>query len=161
LRSLSKVSGKLQAKILRAQAPACSRQEATHKMNTELISIIPVLPSQDIARDVAWYKEKTGFEPVFYDKMYAVLHRDNLYIHLQWHADTEDDPLLGGSAIRINVTNIKPIFDEFVGRGTVSPDKFRANTPWRTNEFGFFDLNHNAVFIMENIIFTGFPPTRE
>lgn len=120
-------------------------------MNTVLISIIPVLPSLNIERDIAWYKEKTGFEAFFSDNMYAGLYRDNLTIHLQWHADTPDDPLLGGSVIRINVKNIKPLFDEFVERGTVTPDKFRANTPWGTNEFGFYDLNQNAIFIMEDI----------
>lgn len=121
-------------------------------MNTNFQSIIPVLPSSDIARDIDWYKEKTGFEPVFADNMYAVLHRDNLSIHLQWHADTEDDPLLGGSVIRISVKYIKPLFDEFVERGTVRPDKFITNTPWKTNEFGFFDLNHNAIFVMEDLL---------
>ncbi|NHA05173.1 glyoxalase/bleomycin resistance/extradiol dioxygenase family protein [Mucilaginibacter sp. HC2] len=118
-------------------------------MKTEFNSIMPVLPSADIERDVAWYKDKTGFEPVFWDNMYAVLNRDNLYLHLQWHADTETDPLLGGSVIRIDVKNIQPLFEEFVQRGTVKVDAFKSNTPWHTNEFGFFDLNKNAIFIME------------
>jgi hypothetical protein len=120
-------------------------------MKTEFLGIIPVLPSADIARDVAWYKEKAGFELIFSDSMYAGLYRDGIFIHLQWHADTESDPLLGGSVIRINVKNIKPMFDEFVQRGTIAPDAFKANTPWNTNEFGFFDLNRNAIFIMEDI----------
>lgn len=119
-------------------------------MNTELLRTIPVLPSANITRDLAWYKEKTGFEPYFSDKMYAVLLRGNLCIHLQWHADTKEDPLRGGSVIRIYVKNIKPLFDEFVKRGTVTEDKFKANTPWRTNEFGFSDLNQNAIFIFED-----------
>ncbi len=118
---------------------------------TTLLGIIPVLPSSDIERDVKWYKEKTGFDAVFYDKMYAVLHRENLSIHLQWHANTENDPLLGGSAIRIFVKNIQPIFDEFIKRGTVNKNKFVANTLWQTNEFGFYDLNNNAIFIVEDI----------
>lgn len=118
-------------------------------MKTKFNSIMPVLPSADIERDVAWYKDKTGFEPVFWDNMYAVLNRDNLYLHLQWHADTETDPLLGGSVIRIDVKNIQPLFEEFVQRGTVKADAFKNNTPWHTNEFGFFDLNKNVIFIME------------
>lgn len=122
----------------------------------EFLNLTPVLPSLDIARDVGWYREKTGFEVVFYDHMYAVLQRETLYIHLQWHADTADDPLLGGSVIRIAVRDIQPVFQEFVERGTVTPDRFRANTPWQTHEFGFFDLNQNAIFIMEDLI--GSPP---
>lgn len=119
-------------------------------MKTEFLNIIPVLPSSDIERDVAWYKEKVGFETYYSDKMYAVLYRENLSLHLQWHADTENDPLLGGSVIRIYVKNIQPVFQEFVQRGTIAQDAFRANTPWKTNEFGFYDLNGNAIFIMED-----------
>ncbi|MEI9943249.1 MAG: hypothetical protein WDN26_03435 [Chitinophagaceae bacterium] len=120
-------------------------------METELLSIIPVLPSSDIARDINWYKEKLGFETHFSDNMYAVIYRKNLCIHLQWHAGTADDPLLGGSVIRLYVKNIQSLFDEFVNRGTISKDKFRADTAWKTNEFGFYDLNNNAIFIMEDI----------
>lgn len=119
-------------------------------MKTEFLGIMPVLPSADVARDVAWYKEKAGFETYFSDSMYAVIYRENICIHLQWHADTADDPLLGGSVIRIDVKNIQPLFEEFLQRGIVTPDKFQANTPWKTNELGFYDLNNNAIFVMED-----------
>lgn len=119
-------------------------------MKTELLQIIPVLPSSDIARDIAWYEEKVGFKTYFSDKMYAVLYRENLCIHLQWHADTPNDPLLGGSVIRIAVKNIAALFQELIQRRLVMQDAFKANTPWNTNEFGFFDLNQNAIFIMED-----------
>lgn len=120
-------------------------------MHPNIISIIPVLPSADIARDVAWYKENAGFNVYHADNMYAVLYRDNIAIHLQWHADTESDPLLGGSVIRICVKNIQPTFDEFVQRGTVNKSALKMATLWNTNEFGFFDLNKNAVFFMEDL----------
>jgi hypothetical protein len=119
-------------------------------MGTELQQIVPVLPSADIARDVAWYKAQVGFEVLFADKMYAALRREGLVLHLQWHADTPEDPLLGGSVIRIQVKNIQPLFEEMVRRGTVAADAFRPNTPWQTNEFGFYDLNRNAIFVMED-----------
>ena len=121
-------------------------------MNTEFVKIIPVLESGDIARDVAWYKEKTGFEVSFiHEKMYAGLYRNGFEIHLQWHAGTQDDPLSGGAVIRIDVKNIKPIFEEFKQRGTVQEKDLREKTPWGTNEFAFHDLNSNAIFISEDI----------
>lgn len=120
-------------------------------MKTEFIEITPVLPSQDIKRDIEWYLKHTGFEHAFSDDMYAGLKRENLHIHLQWHADTKEDPLLGGSVIKLFVKNIRPIFEEFIGRGTVKEDKLRLNTPWGTHEFGFYDLNNNAVFIVEDV----------
>lgn len=121
-----------------------------HKEN-EFLGISPVLPSQDIDRDVAWYEQFVGFHLCQKDSMYAVLRRENQFIHLQWHADTIDDPLLGGSVIKIFVKNIEPLFAEFVKRGTVSPEKLRLNTDWKTNEFGFYDLNNNAIFFVEDL----------
>ena len=91
--------------------------------------VIPVLPSQDIQCDLKWYHKKTGFEPIFSDSMYAGIFRDGINIHLQWHADTKEDPLLGGSVIKIFVDDVEFIFQEFVKRGTVAKDKLRKNTP--------------------------------
>jgi len=121
-------------------------------MSTEFVKIIPILESADIDRDIAWYKKKTGFEVSFsHDKMYAGLYRDDLEIHLQWHAGTNDDPMNGGAVIRIDVTNIKPLFEEFKQWGTVKEEDLRENTPWGTNEFAIHDLNSNAIFISEAI----------
>ena len=120
-------------------------------METKLLEISPVMPSQNIERDVAWYEKYTGFQLVHKDAMYAVLRRAHLFIHLQWHADTEEDPLLGGSVIKIFVKNLEPIFKEFVKRGTIKPDKLRMHTDWNTNEFGFYDLNNNSIFIVEDL----------
>jgi hypothetical protein len=125
-------------------------RKQTEKMTTELLSVIPVLPSADIERDIAWYKEKLGFEIHFSDKMYAVLYRENICVHVQWHANTPADPLLGGSVIRIYVKNITALFEELVERGTVTRNNLKTNTPWNTNEVGFYDLNNNAIFIMED-----------
>ena len=119
-------------------------------MHTKLLTIAPVMPSQDIDRDVRWYQEFVGFEVIHKDPMYAVLKRENLRLHLQWHADTDEDPLLGGSVIKIFVQDIQSIFRELVTRGTVAEDKLRINTPWQTNEFGFYDLNKNAIFVVED-----------
>ena len=112
---------------------------------------IPVLPSQDISRDEAWYKEMLGLQTYFANHMYAVMYRDNIVIHLQWHADTSDDPLLGGSVVRILTKDIQQIFREMVQRGTVTEDALREHTPWGTHEFGVFDLNRNLIFIIQDI----------
>ena len=34
-------------------------------MKTGILNIIPVLPTSDIERDIAWYKEKMGLEVYF------------------------------------------------------------------------------------------------
>jgi hypothetical protein len=45
---------------------------------------------------------------------------------------------------------VRTLLAEFVQRGTVSAGALRLATPWHTNEFGFHDLNKNAIFIVED-----------
>jgi len=113
--------------------------------------VIPVFPSRNINTDVEWYKKYVNLDCAYSDDMYALLKGENIELHLQWHADTVDDPLLGGSVLRIEVEDINPVFDEFVNLGTVKKEKLRLNTPWHTHEFGFYDLNNNAIFIMQSL----------
>jgi len=112
----------------------------------------PVLPTSDLIRDTEWYKIKLGFTILQADTTYAVLRRSGIYIHLQWHADTNEDPLLGGSVVKIFVKNIETLFEEFVEKGIITDDKLRKNTPWNTHEFGLYDLNRNAIFFVEDIV---------
>jgi len=113
--------------------------------------MVPVLPSSAISRDVSRYFEKTGFEITYQDRTYSILGRDHLSIHLQWHADTNNDPLPGGSVIRIFVNSIRALFENFVSHGRVDRTKYISNTPWCTDEFGFHALNHTAIFIVEDL----------
>ena len=115
------------------------------------MQITPVLPSQNIVRDIDWYKKHLGFDLVGNDKMYAILKRENLRIHLQWHADTPDDPLLGGSVIKIFVDDIHPFYNELLERQTIVSSQLKMSTSWATNEFGFYDLNKNAIFIVQDL----------
>ena len=118
-------------------------------MKTNFIGIIPVLPSTNIDRDLKWYKEKAGFEQTFAAEGYAGIARENVYIHLQWHANTAEDPLLGGSVVKVFVDGVESLFNELVERGSVAQDAINRNTPWGTHEFGFYDENKNAVFFVE------------
>lgn len=111
--------------------------------------IIPVLPSLDINRDVKWYEKNVGCKYCFGDDGYVGLQRDNLEFHLQFHHGNDDDPILP-SVMKIFVPDIMPYFEEFVERGTISKEKLRMNTPWGTHEFGFYDLNNNAIFIVQD-----------
>ena len=118
----------------------------------QFLHATPVLPTSDLIRDTEWYKIKLGFTILQADTTYAVLRRSGIYIHLQWHADTNEDPLLGGSVVKIFVKNIETLFEEFVEKGIITDDKLRKNTPWNTHEFGLYDLNRNAIFFVEDIV---------
>lgn len=119
--------------------------------STRFLSMTPVLPSEDISRDIDWYKKMVGFELESGDEMYACLKRDNMHIHLQWHSGTKQDPVNGGSVIKIFVEDIGPVFQEFLLRGTVMEDDLRIETAWGTSEFGFYDLNKNAIYFVQDI----------
>ena len=119
--------------------------------NKRFLQMIPVLPTNNTERDIAWFEKYMGFSYSFGDDMYCGLTREQMEIHLQWHADNEQDPLLGGSVIKLFVENIDPFYEEFLERGTITPDRLRRNTPWKTDEFGFYDLNKNAIFIVQDL----------
>ena len=121
------------------------------QQNSSALYIIPVLPSSDIERDIKWHETYTGFTYVFGDEGYVGLKRDNLEFHLQFHHGNEEDPMIGGSVIKVFVSDIQPYFEEFIERGTITKEKLRRNTPWGTHEFGFYDLNNNAIFIVQDI----------
>mgnify|MGYP000312509251 CR=1 FL=1 len=111
--------------------------------------IIPVLSSLNIERDLKWYEKHTGFKYHFGDNGYAGLQRDNLEFHLQFHLGTKEDPVNSG-VMKIFVSDIKPYYEEFLERGTIQKDKLTLNTPCKTHEFGFYDLNNNAIFIVQD-----------
>ena len=113
--------------------------------------VVPVLPSSDIERDVLWCEEKVGFTCASLQDGYAVLFLDGFDLHLQWHSGTKDDPILGGSVFKLFVDDIENILSEMVNLKVVSPEKLHRNTPWGTHKFGFFDLNKNAIFFVQDI----------
>ena len=113
----------------------------------EFLGIVPVIPSQNIKRDIDWYGRKVGFEAAHHNELYAVLRRDRLRIHLQWHADTNADPLLGGSGVKVFVDDIQPIFEELEKMGTVSMEAIQCQTRWNTMNLGFSILIRMASFL--------------
>jgi hypothetical protein len=121
--------------------------------NTRFLHISPVLPSLDVARDVAWWKEKLGFRNVFDNTRYednpleyAVLERQGIYVHLQMQFPKDMDKMYMAQ-IRIQVENIEPLYEELKAKGVAK--QLRNPTAWGTKEFGFYDLNRNGIFFYE------------
>ncbi len=116
----------------------------THKQT------IPVLSTSDLKRDITWYAEYAGFGLLFQQEGYAGLYRDGIELHLQWHENTLEDPVFG-SVVKVFVTNLDAVVTEFVARGTIKRSQYKKETPWGTNEFGFYDLNMNAIYFVEDL----------
>ena len=118
------------------------------QLSNNIQALIPVLPSSDISRDVDWYNQMLGFQAIYIEDGYAVLGRDAFRIHLQWHANTVTDPIVG-SFLKIVVQDIQLSFDHFSGPLQLKPEQLQRHTPWNTHEFGCYDLNKNAIVFVQ------------
>lgn len=119
-------------------------------MSHRIVQTIPVLSSNNLQRDLEWYRDYVGFEKLFGDAMYMGLARFNTQLHLQWHAGTTVDPVLSAK-VKFFVQEIETYVEEFVSRGTIQLEQFQEKTPWGTKEFGFYDPNRNTIFFVENL----------
>ncbi|WP_439487657.1 glyoxalase/bleomycin resistance/extradiol dioxygenase family protein [Algoriphagus sp.] len=120
-------------------------------MKTKFLCSIPVLPSQDIVRDLEWYAQTLGFVKTFGDHSYAGMRLEEVEVHLQRYSATGASQHVNGSVVKIFVKNIEPFFEALVIKGVVNCDHMNKNTAWGTHEFRLTDLNKNAIFIVEDI----------
>ena len=121
--------------------------------NCRFLYLSPVLASSDVVRDTAWYEQKLGFRDVYNSSAYkqgpvdyAVVGRQDLYLHLQFQYPED----MTSTDVRIQVTNIPPLFEEFVSKGIIAPDRLRS-TSWNTREFGLHDPSGNRITFFEDI----------
>ena len=126
----------------------------TEMGDTKLLYMSPVFASSDVARDIEWYESKMGFKNVFdstaYQKGpvdYAVLGRQDLYIHLQYQFEKD----MTSTDLRFQVKNIAPLFQEYLKKQIVQDESMRNATAWGTNEFGLFDPSGNRITFFEDI----------
>lgn len=116
--------------------------------------ITPVLPANDVQAEIEFF-EKLGFTNVYdslnySDKLdYAVLFREGVGFHIQFQFE-EDMPSKNASQqIKIWVEDLDALQNEFEEAGFEI--KRRDNTPWGTNEFGFYSPNYNAVIFVQDL----------
>ena len=119
-------------------------------MKSNIYTIVPVLSTSDLERDIKWYDQYLGFKLNYIEEGYAVLNRDHHWIHLQFHYGDIEDPVYG-SVVKLFVNDIYEILAEMIERGTTTKEKLRLNTPWNTHELGFFDHNKNAIYFVQDL----------
>lgn len=114
----------------------------------ELQAVHPVLPSRNVAAAIEYYVTRLGFSLEFQDAesepRYAVLRRDNVVFHVQWHDPVEwkavERPML-----RFVVSDVQVLFDEFKDKQVFHQNTALRETDWGTREFAFFDLDQNGL----------------
>jgi catechol 2,3-dioxygenase-like lactoylglutathione lyase family enzyme len=121
---------------------------------------IPALPSADVERSIAFYRDVLGFEPVHVEAGFAVLRRDAATVHV-WGATDEswrervqwERPVISGAesfiagtaSCRVRVGGVNELYDECRAEGIVHPNGHIADTPYGTREFGVLDPDGNLV----------------
>ena len=112
----------------------------------------PVLPCRDIDGAVDYYVGRLGFTLVFNisgQPGYAVIRRDDVELHLQWHdlsADGEADrPML-----RFLVADVDALYQEYASKDLFHAGTALRETPWQTREFAFYDPDRNGLTFYVN-----------
>lgn len=113
-----------------------------------LKQIHPVLPVQDVSKAIDYYVKQLGFTLVGKDAevpFYAVLRRDGIELHLQWHSEEEWKAGLDALSLRIYVDNVDLLFDEYKVKDVFHKNTALRETAWGTKEFAFYDLSRNGL----------------
>jgi len=117
-------------------------------MQAKFEAVQPVLASQDVTKSVEFYVERLGFRLLGQDSAtdprYAVIRRDGVELHLQWHDPAEwsagDRPML-----RFVVPEVEALFEEYRQAGVFHAGTALRETPWGTREFAFYDPYRNGL----------------
>jgi catechol 2,3-dioxygenase-like lactoylglutathione lyase family enzyme len=116
-------------------------------VSARFLQVQPVLGVQDVAASVDWYTGRLGFTLAFHapeHPAYAVLTRDDVELHLQWHDPTEwgngDRPML-----RFLVADVDAVHAEFAPKGVFHDRTALRDTPWGTRELAFYDPDRNGL----------------
>ncbi|MFK7781437.1 VOC family protein [Psychroserpens sp.] len=106
-------------------------------------------PVKNVTEAINYYTQKLGFELYFKDvgddPKYGGVGRDGIEIHLQWHDSIEWENGIDRPLLRIYVDNTDALFEDYKTKGVFHENTALNNTPWKTREFGFYDLYGNGL----------------
>jgi catechol 2,3-dioxygenase-like lactoylglutathione lyase family enzyme len=108
---------------------------------TRLVAAVPVLLSLDIPSTVAFYTGRLGFTSPYHDDGFAILQRDEVYLHFTGCADQR---LIDWSSCRVAVQGVDQLYAHCARQGIVHPNSPLENTDYGTREFGMID-NHGVL----------------
>jgi catechol 2,3-dioxygenase-like lactoylglutathione lyase family enzyme len=116
-------------------------------------SATPALPVRDVARAVAFYRERLGFAPVHEDRGLAVLRRDAVELIL-WAANSPNIPgaephLAGSASCRVRVAGLRTLDATYRAQGVVHPNGAVARQPWGVDDFSVLDADGNLLGFYE------------
>jgi catechol 2,3-dioxygenase-like lactoylglutathione lyase family enzyme len=131
-----------------------------------LTQTIPALPARDVAKSVAFYRDRLGFSVLHHDGGFAAIGRDEAVVHL-WEASDEswrereasDRPVCSGAesfiagtaSCRIRVDGVDELYTELAPSDVLHPVSKEGvtETDFGTREFATLDLDGNLVTFFE------------
>lgn len=131
--------------------------------NAKMVSAIPSLPVSDIERSVSFYRDTLGFSVDYRDDGFAIVHRDDVEIHLwaatdeDWRTGDESSPMVSGAesfiagtaSCRVGVETVDVLHASLHPRGIIHPNAPLRDTEYGTREFTVVDPDHNAIAFFE------------
>ena len=122
---------------------------------TTVLGDHPVIPARNMTESLAFYVDRLGFTTVFDDAAqpgdpvsYAGITRDGLTLHLQAMVPGQSDAM---PLIRIRVSGIEALHEEFDAQGIVAESGQLRTTPWGTREFGLYDPNGAGLVYYQDL----------
>ena len=104
---------------------------------------IPVLPSLEMSRTIAFYEKKLGFQVVFQDGgTYAILRKDHILLHF-WLCDLPI--VVENSGCYIRVSRIEVLYEEYRARNIIHPNAKLETKPWGMKQFAILDEDGNLI----------------
>jgi catechol 2,3-dioxygenase-like lactoylglutathione lyase family enzyme len=120
-----------------------------------LQAVNPVLPSRNVPAAIEFYVTRLGFTLRFQDDphepRYAVLRRDEVVLHVQWHDPAEWQAGVDRPMLRFDVSSVEALFEEYRDKGVFHDRTAVRDTAWGTREFAFFDADHNGLTFYRNL----------
>ena len=110
-------------------------------------SVIPVLAVRNVSDSVAYYTKKLSFDLKGMDRpqdpKYAVVGRDGVRLHMQWHDGAD---FVGEMPeLRFAIDDPDSLFEEYRTKDVFHSKTALQNTPWGTREFAFYDPDGNGL----------------
>ena len=110
----------------------------------ELIATVPVLCVSDVAKSVAFYRDRLGFSPLFNMGQYAGLKRGPMELHLDGGTHTYAQR---PTCCRFHIRGVEPLYAEMKKQDVIKPDEHLASTHMK--QFSVLDLDGNRITFAE------------
>jgi catechol 2,3-dioxygenase-like lactoylglutathione lyase family enzyme len=129
------------------------------------VATTPAMPSRDVARSIAFYRDVLGFDVLHRAGEFAVLGRDDVRLSLwgagddSWQTRADwtrpvcsgaESFIAGTASFRIEVQGgVDELYAACEARGVVHPKAHVEDTHWGTREFSVLDPDGNLVALYE------------